>query len=366
MFCQNCGTQILGGAAFCTGCGIKVEIKPEIKPNADKPVTEKPSILGCGCSILGYILLIIIGIALFYLGYRLHGRAYTQNTGSSSTRAPASPTANTGTSRSPLNVSFGSVFVYDGMRFEIGNDWYHVHNEWWSSEFKIPVTITNISNGNNSITAVLQTWCPSGLLINGGFESDLYRQIRPGVSLEGYLSIDDNGDGTYELEMGESIFNFETARIDMHVAVVLTFTLSSQNNNFSSGAVGWVVADLSILRLPGHATINVPNTWSFYEGDYYMNIFFIDTNDYIGMSVVRTESEYFTNIIEGNVADYIVQPFIFNDGHVGYMIEFIYGIWWVRTDTWIQITLAHWGDVELITKYENIILQIARSLTLNR
>ena len=40
MFCKNCGTQLIDGAAFCGNCGTKVDAQPAPQPVYEAPVAE--------------------------------------------------------------------------------------------------------------------------------------------------------------------------------------------------------------------------------------------------------------------------------------------------------------------------------------
>ena len=58
------------------------------------------------------------------------------------------------------------------------------------------------------------------------------------------------------------------------------------------------------------------------------------------------------------------ERFVFYDGHVGYMLFFDTYISWVRED-WMSLNLNHGGDVSSYWNDEDLILEIARSLTTN-
>lgn len=66
MFCTNCGKEIIGGAAFCTSCGTKVEEIPVKNTNtavaAETAKKKYPTKLVI-CSILTAVVLVIIALA---------------------------------------------------------------------------------------------------------------------------------------------------------------------------------------------------------------------------------------------------------------------------------------------------------------
>ena len=53
--------------------------------------------------------------------------------------------------------------------------------------------------------------------------------------------------------------------------------------------------------------------------------------------------------------------FVFDDGHVGYMLEFENDIWWVRED-WMAMSFRHGGYRDFFGLHENLILEVARTL----
>ena len=117
-----------------------------------------------------------------------------------------------------IEATFGSTFRYLGFEFVIGDDW--SFNPRYTSTITVPVTITNISNDNNTErTGVHEAWSPDGLSIAAWFNTNS-PTMRPGASLDTYLAFEDRGDGVYEIEL------FEVGRRNFTTDVVISFPIT--------------------------------------------------------------------------------------------------------------------------------------------
>jgi len=124
-----------------------------------------------------------------------------QPIGNAQAGIPIQPGAN-----NAISATFGSTFKYLGLEFAIADSWI-IGEELWQDQFQIPITITNISNADVSLMSIVATaWAPDGLSIGVAFgylNADRIRELRPGATLETFLMLPDQGDGTYEVDFSE-------------------------------------------------------------------------------------------------------------------------------------------------------------------
>ena len=114
--------------------------------------------------------------------------------------------------------------------------------------------------------------------------------------------------------------------------------------------------DLEIISMPETFTYEIVGL----HGDVMITInctVLRDTAHHMWAGYLKVES------IESKIEESLASSdFLFDDGHVGYMLEFDYEIWWVRGD-WIAVSLRHDGDKFFFEIHENLILEIARTLS---
>jgi len=135
------------------------------------------------------------------------------------------------------------------------------------------------------------------------------------------------------------------------------FFLSPTNNLIDLHA-NWL--DLEI--------ISIPKAFTYDKGGLHNDIFILT-----GCPIVPSEGiwgatfmwagylkvESIESMVESSLT---AEYFLFDDGHVGYMLDFADEIWWVRED-WMAVSFRHGGYRPLFEIHENLILTIARSLT---
>ena len=130
--------------------------------------------------------------------------------------------------REGIHATFGSTFVYLGLEYVIGDNWmFEDGGGWLPDTFRIPVSITNVSDAANGLQARLFAWCPNGLAIRGGFYGHLSffgapNTMQPGTSISTYIYFEYQTDGTYVVELSEWIVGI----IDYITGVTITLPIS--------------------------------------------------------------------------------------------------------------------------------------------
>ena len=159
--------------------------------------------------------------------------------------------------------------------------------------------------------------------------------------LEDYALLDDDGETVTYLGAAGSF-------------TPLWITLQEHDYSQGSGTVyvpdGWV--DLGILCLP--------EDWQYEV--HILNDLTIEGTGSSGAPLTLWAGWLMADSVESTVASAgESEPFVFNDGHVGYMLFFDGNVMWLRND-WMSLQLQHGGDVLLYT--EKPVLDVARTLTI--
>jgi len=140
-------------------------------------------------------------------------------------------------------------------------------------------------------------------------------------------------------------------------------TAPASGGNGSGTQDGWITLDTE------NVFISIPPTWKYDEGNWgSINITGDATPDSIIMGITEvmnlsdiTEATgRFTQIVDEADSS---QEFVFNDGHIGYMLEYPTYIRWVRDDTWMGVHFNHGGAKSHFTNNEDIITAVARTMT---
>jgi len=124
----------------------------------------------------------------------------------------------------------------------------------------------------------------------------------------------------------------------------------------------WVTVELEI------GTVSVPPTWEIDYGSWGSMIFsgdgatsdtlFMDTDIVMSFADVEESTGRFIEIVnEANSSE----EFVFNDGYVGFMLEYPTFISWARSDSWLHLSFRHGGARSHFAANEELITAIART-----
>jgi len=115
-------------------------------------------------------------------------------------------------------------------------------------------------------------------------------------------------------------------------------------------------------------TVSIPPTWEYEYGNWgslnfnghggASDTIFMGISEFITMTDVMDSTERFMEIV--NEAD-SSQEFVFDDGYVGFMLEYSTSISWVRSDSWMRLNFSHGGARSHFVNNEDIITTIAKS-----
>jgi len=129
----------------------------------------------------------------------------------------------------------------------------------------------------------------------------------------------------------------------------------------------WVTLDIE------SGTISIPPTWEYEYGNWgslnfngdsgASDTIFMGVSEFITMTDVIESTERFMEFV--NYAD-SSQEFVFDDGYVGFMLEYPTSISWARSDSWLRLSFSHGGARSHFVNNENIITTIARSFITSR
>ena len=114
--------------------------------------------------------------------------------------------------------------------------------------------------------------------------------------------------------------------------------------------------------------ISIPATFSYDKSGLHGDITIIASCPFVPSRDVWEE----THVSVGHLRDETIevlmerslstQTFLFDDGHMGHMLELPDAIWWVRED-WLTMSFWHGGYRYFFEIHEGLILEIARTLT---
>jgi len=106
--------------------------------------------------------------------------------------------------------------------------------------------------------------------------------------------------------------------------------------------------------------ITIPSAW-IHEVQMHGDLTITGGTD--NEPIIMWAGELMYDSVEAAVADGISSDrFVFNDGHTGYIVYYNTSIWWIRED-WMALSLNHGGDLSVFDNNKELILRIARSLT---
>lgn len=283
---------------------------------------------------------------------------------------------NVGTSNNPLQATFGSRFSYFGLEYTIGDSWVIEDRGWGNYSIRIPVSMTNISNGEVSLLSIgIQVWCPNGLSLLPQFttvasvgELGAPTSLRPGATLETFFGFEYQGDGTYEIDLSEW-FGLDT-EVDVTITLPITRTGASQqptqpqDTDVPTSQAGTGLTDHHFTFGITPFVISIPPNW-YYE----MSVDGPDTvfirgevpGGRITMSVEGLWVNSFHEIADGSMS---ATDFAFDDGYIG--LSMVFMDWgsrfvWAREDMWMQISL-NWDHLDMTNEYVDLFNSVARSL----
>ena len=105
--------------------------------------------------------------------------------------------------------------------------------------------------------------------------------------------------------------------------------------------------------------ITIPSNWD-YDIHYSEYVIFGESNSSTFMLFAGfLGADSIESAVESSLSS---EPFVFNDGEVGYMLQFEDEICWLRND-WMLLNLYHFGDKSIYENNRDLILKIAGSLT---
>ena len=107
--------------------------------------------------------------------------------------------------------------------------------------------------------------------------------------------------------------------------------------------------------------ISIPPSWSYDRGGLHDDLIISGegVGGTISMLVGYPKAESVESEIERGLS---TTRFLFDNGHVGFMVEFSNSIMWIR-EGWMLINFYHGGDRAIFVSNETLILRIARTLT---
>jgi hypothetical protein len=139
--------------------------------------------------------------------------------------------------------------------------------------------------------------------------------------------------------------------------------VEAPNQNAGGFDVVWITSGTE------NVLISVPPTWNYEHGNWgSLSLFGEGTFDSIHMRVGEFMTE--TDVLDStgrfmevvNDAD-SSREFVFDDGYIGFMLEYTTFISWVRDDTWMQLNFLHGGARSHFVNNEELVLRIAGSFT---
>jgi len=132
----------------------------------------------------------------------------------------------------------------------------------------------------------------------------------------------------------------------------------SPTNNLIDLRADWL--DLEIISIPPTFTYDKSGTHN--DIVIITGCPFVPNEDVWGgtqMWAGYLKVESIESMVESSL---MAKDFIFDDGHIGYMLDFAYDIWWVRND-WMAMSFRYGGYRDFFEIHEGLILTIARTLT---
>jgi len=133
----------------------------------------------------------------------------------------------------------------------------------------------------------------------------------------------------------------------------------SYTNNLIDLRTDWL--DLEIISIPPAFTYDIGGV----HNDVIITTScpFVPSEDVWGAVQMMWAGYLKVESIESKVeGSLMAKDFLFNDGHIGYMLDFAYDIWWVRED-WMAVSFRHGGYRGFFEIHEDLIIEIARTLT---
>ena len=384
MFCLQCGEKMPDNSKFCIKCGTKISVdgvaevisieepvKVHSQPNVPQPQSDNRKKLGI---IALVVALPIIGVIAFFA---LRSGAEDEYILADATTIPDyieqidAAHIETSTNVEPQSPTIGEVewmtITNTGAEFTftIPSSWSYSYGEWDS--------IRVSGEGVGGTISMVAGPIPADAIV-GQIEDSTSRQeilfvnSHSGFMLEfddrdSILWVDKNSELMASLYHGgnRSIF------IDNEDTILqIVRSLTSTSTTAQVAEVAWLDLDM----WSGFATISIPHAWyySFEEqGPFtFWNITGVGAR---GAIVNMTVWESTLGDLNMHLDNARYSQFVFNDMHNGYMFEFPdvpdwdTNISWLRMDSGILVSLNHDGNRSIFTDNEDIILQIARSLT---
>jgi len=132
----------------------------------------------------------------------------------------------------------------------------------------------------------------------------------------------------------------------------------SPTNNLIDHRADWL--DLEIISIPPAFTYDIASPHN--DLTIIASCPFVPSEDVWGathMWAGYLKVESIESMVESSLS---AKDFIFDDGHIGYMLEFNNEIWWVHGE-WMAMSFRHGGYRDFFEIHEDLILTIARTLT---
>ena len=109
------------------------------------------------------------------------------------------------------------------------------------------------------------------------------------------------------------------------------------------------------------ANISIPPTWIYYEDELFgdVDIFSADNNMHMFVGWIMVGD--YSLLLAESVSS---EPFLFDDMHMGYMLEFSDSVLWLHTDLHMNMSFFHNGNSTVFFDNEELIITIARTLTM--
>jgi len=118
-----------------------------------------------------------------------------------------------------------------------------------------------------------------------------------------------------------------------------------------------------------NVNISFPATWEYdfgnwgslsFTGEGMTDPIFMGVHEFISATDILDSTGRFMEIVTEADSS---QEFVFDDGHIGFMLEYPTSIRWVRADSWMAVNFSHGGARSHFVNNEELVLAIARSLT---
>jgi len=151
-----------------------------------------------------------------------------------------------------------------------------------------------------------------------------------------------------------------------------TFTIHTDNTDYTvhPGSYSPSNDTTNETETPGKQTedewinlgiISIPSSWT-YEIHILDDIVIYGESSYAPISMWSgwLMADSVESVVESSISS---ERFVFDDGHTGYMLFFDTYISWVRED-WMSLNLNHYGDDLIYKSNKDLILKIAKSLTI--